>query len=286
MTKRILVLGGTGMLGQPVVRCLTDNGHAVRVLVRSAEKAREMFGDSVDIVEGTATNIYDIRVAMSGCDAVHINLTQETELIATRHVVELADANLKRISFVSATTAREENRWFELVDVKMRAEGLLRNSGIPYVVFCPTWVMETLHNFVKDGRATAIIGKNPPEIHFFTAADFGRMVAASYDDERALGKRLFIHGPEGVPLPDAIERFVAACHPDLNLKRLQLWQARLIAKLSGRKPLAYVTRLIGYYDKVGELGDPTEANALYGAPATTLDAWFKMPGDARQGMPH
>jgi hypothetical protein len=32
---------------------------------------------------------------------------------------------------------------------------------------------------------------------------------------------------------------------------------------------------MAYFDKVGELGDPTEANQLLGAPTTTLDAWIE-----------
>ena len=112
------------------------------------------------------------------------------------------------------------------------------------------------------------------------------MVASSYDDDRAFGRRLFVHGPEAVTLREALERFARACHPDLKVMRLKLWQARLIAKLTGRKPLAYVTRLIAFYDKVVELGDPTEANALYGAPSITLDEWFEMPKDGRQGLTH
>lgn len=146
--------------------------------------------------------------------------------------------------------------------------------------------METLPNFIHGSRAAVIIGKHPPELHFLAAADFGRMVAASYDDDRALGKRLFVHGPDGICLHDALERFVHACHPGLKVMRLKLWQARLIAKLTGRGGLSYVTRLIGYFDKVGELGDPTECNALFGAPSITLDDWFKMPQNGRQGLPH
>ena len=68
--------------------------------------------------------------------------------------------------------------------------------------------------------------------------------------------------------------------------RFKLWQARLIARLTGRERMAYVTRLIAYFDKVGELGDPSEANALFGAPSITLDEWFKMPKQGRQGLPH
>ena len=287
MSRQILVLGATGMLGRPVARCLADKGHRVRILVRSAEKARRMFGDTVEVVEGGALNRDDIGAAMAGCDAVHINLTQESELTATQHVVDLAPGvGLERITYVSATTAREENRWFEVIDVKMRCEEILRGGGTAHTVFCPTWVMETLHNFIHGDRAAVIVGKNPPPLRFFAAADFGRMVAASYDDDRALGKRLFIHGPEGITLPDALERFVAACHPELTLMRMKLWQARLIAKLTGRERMSYVTRLIAYFDQVGELGDPSEANALFGAPSITLDEWFKMPKESHGGLPH
>ena len=168
----------------------------------------------------------------------------------------------------------------------MRTEKILRHSHIDHIVFCPTWVMETLQNFIHGDRAAVIIGKNPPALHFFAGSDFGRMVAASYDDERALGKRLFVHGPEGITLPDALERFVYACYPQLKVMRMKLWQARLLARLTRREGLTYATRLIAYFDKVGELGDPTEANALFGAPAITLDEWFKMPKDNIQGVPH
>lgn len=275
------------MLGQPVARCLVDKGHRVRLLVRSSETARQMFGDTVEIVEGSALRKDDIQAAMVGCEAVHINLTQEAELTAMQHVVDLAPgSSVERVTYVSATTAREENRWFEVVDVKMRTEEILRRSGIAYIVFCPTWVMETLHNFIHGNRATVIIGKNPPELHFFAAADFGRMVAMSYDDDRVLGKRLFVHGPESITLQDALERFVKARHPQLKVTRMKLWQARLIAKLTRREGLTYVTELIAYFDKVGELGDPTEANVLFGAPSITLAEWFQMPQDSGQGMPH
>ena len=287
MSKQILVLGATGMLGQPVVHSLIDKGHRVRILVRSVEKARQMFGNAVEIIKGNVLNKNNVMAVMNGCNAVHISLTQESELTATQHVINLASGTgLERISYVSATTVCEENRWFELVDVKMRTENLLRRSGIAHTVFCPTWVMETLNNFIRDGRAVLIRSNKPPALHFFAAADFGRMVAASYDDDRALGKRLFIHGPEAITMTDALERFVNACYPEVKMMRLRLWQAQLIARLTRRENLIYATGLIAYFDKVGELGDPTEANTLIGKPSITLDEWFKIRKDNYKGLPH
>lgn len=277
--KKVLVLGATGLLGRPVVHALVQNGIGVKVLTRNPEKARNHFGPTVEAAEGSALIKDHISSALTGCDAVHISLPQDTELKAMRYVTELvAERKLSRVTYVSATSVFEENRWFELVDIKLRTEEILWESGLPYTIFCPTWVMDTLKNFVRGDRAVMIIGKNPPPLHFFAASDFGRMVADSYKDERSLGKRLFIHGPEGVTLPDALKKYFKSCYPNLNVMKLKLWQAQLFAKLTGKKNLKDASQLIGYFDKVGEPGDPYEANQLLGKPVTTLEDWIKSCG--------
>ena len=286
MSRQSLVLGTTGIVGQAVTRFLVEGGHRVRILARSHEKARQLFGDTLEIVQGSVLDKEKVRQALAGCDAVHVNLPQGSELTAMQHVTALGKAEgLERITYVSATTACQENRWFELTDVKIRTEAILQLSGIANTIFCPTWAMETLHNFIRGDRAVMILSKNPPPLHFIAGADFGRMVGASYEDDRALGKRLFVHGPEAVTLPDAFERYVHACHPEKNIMHMKPWQAQLIAKLTRRAELAGATSLIAYFDKVGELGDPGEANALLGAPSITLDAWFEMQKGRQEAQP-
>jgi len=287
MFDRILVIGATGLLGKPVVEHLIQSGQPVRILTRSPEQAEALFGGAVEYAEGSATDIDDVRAAIAGCDAVHINLTPAVEYTATSHVIEVADGNLGRLGYVSATTLSEELRWFHRVDVKMRCEELVRNSGLPHAIFCPTWVMETLQNFIRGGKwALSVDGKNPPQLHWFAAADFGRMVASSYEDDRALGKRLFVYGPEGVTIGDAMDRFAAACYPKVRVIHLKVWQARLLAKLIRNAELADAAELIGYLDTAGEFGEPELANELYGAPTITLDEWFGMERDTRAGVAH
>lgn len=67
MSKQILVLGATGMLGQSVAHCVVDKGQRVRLWVRRCEKARQMFGDMVEIVEGSALKKDNIQAAMTDC---------------------------------------------------------------------------------------------------------------------------------------------------------------------------------------------------------------------------
>ena len=105
-------------------------------------------------------------------------------------------------------------------------------------------------------------------------------------DDRGLGTRLYVYGTEAVTLSDAMECFAAACYPKARVMRWKLWQARLAAKLLRNESLAEVIKLIAFLDTAGEHGDPSVANALYGAPAITLDEWFKMPRDSCAGWPH
>lgn len=51
----ILVTGATGGVGKRVVRQLLDNNYSVRVLVRDGQKARELFGDKVEVFEADLT---------------------------------------------------------------------------------------------------------------------------------------------------------------------------------------------------------------------------------------
>lgn len=48
--------GSESALGQSVTRSLAKRGNQVRVLVRNREKARQMFGNEIEIVKGNALN--------------------------------------------------------------------------------------------------------------------------------------------------------------------------------------------------------------------------------------
>lgn len=45
---KIFVIGGTGMLGAPVVRALQAAGHAVRIFSRAPQQARARLGTDVE----------------------------------------------------------------------------------------------------------------------------------------------------------------------------------------------------------------------------------------------
>ena len=68
---RAFVTGATGLLGGNLVQALLDQGHEVRGLVRSKEKARRVFPDAkVDFVTGDMNNVAGFAASLAGCDVL------------------------------------------------------------------------------------------------------------------------------------------------------------------------------------------------------------------------
>src|SRR5512133_1835930 len=74
MKTTILVIGATGMLGEPVARKLQAQGYGVRVFSRSAEKARTRFGPGFEVATGDVDDPLCLEAALQGCQGVHISL--------------------------------------------------------------------------------------------------------------------------------------------------------------------------------------------------------------------
>jgi uncharacterized protein YbjT (DUF2867 family) len=276
MIKRILILGGTGMFGKPTAIQLKADGFQVRILARDVQKAQNIFVNGYEIVPGDVTDLAGLEKAMAGCDGVHISIGGPVDQLSAENVATLAPKlGVERISYVSGATVAERNRWFPMVAQKLDAETAIRNCGIAYTIFCPTWPMEQIPRFMQNGKPS-LIGKQPLPVHFFAAQDLARMVSKSYQLAEAQNKRFYVYGPEAMTLKTALERYCAKFHPEVEkFAVMPIWLVKLLGTLTGNEMLKFASGLMGYFDKTPEAGDPTEANQILGAPATTLDAWMK-----------
>jgi uncharacterized protein YbjT (DUF2867 family) len=112
-------------------------------------------------------------------------------------------------------------------------------------------------------------------VHWFAADDMARMISAAYRNEQAANRKLFVYGPEVITVVEALERYCRAFHPQVeSVPLMPIEAARATAASTGNQMLGFFAELMAYFAKVGELGDPTEANQLLGAPTTTLDTWI------------
>jgi uncharacterized protein YbjT (DUF2867 family) len=276
MQKKILIIGASGMLGEPIARRLKKKNFPVRIMVRDINKVRDQFGVDYEVVNGDVKDIKSIEAALDGCFGVHINLAGDIEQLGVENVAFAANKiGLKRITYISGTSVAEDTTWFPQTKRKFLAEKAIQASGVPYCIFCPTWFMESLPKFVKDSKAF-VFGKQPNLYHFIAADDYARAVTNSYLlEEEVTNKRFFIHGPEGFYFKNALKKYCDVCHPKIRkISTIPYWLSKVIAAIGKNEKMKFVSELMSFFEKAGERGDPKETNILLGQPKISLNKWI------------
>lgn len=279
---KILVIGATGMLGEPVARQLQADGYEVNILSRNVEKAQAKFGSEFTIVQGDVEQPASLRTALAGMDGVHINLSggprpedyERIEHQGTANVAQAAvEAGVQRITYLSGFSVNETNRARNYqTAAKFGAETAVQTSGVPYTIFRATWFMESLPMFIQNGRTT-IVGNHKAPLHWLAAQDYARMVSKTYCTPEAANKTLYLYGSEAFTFAEAIKQYQATVRPDAKLTHMPLWQLSLLATLTRSASLKDEAQFMKYMEQIQEVGSPDEANALLGTPTTTLSEW-------------
>ncbi len=279
-SETILVVGGTGELGKPVARQLLADGYSVRLLVRNAERARASLGPDFEYSAGDVDDPDAIERALEGCAGVHVSLRggsdpdelDRIEHRGTTRVAELAARQgVSRLTYLSGMLVAEDAK-IPGDRAKYRAEQAIRSSGVPYTIFKPTYFMETLPRHVQ-GNFAIVLGRQPHPLHMVAAGDFARMVSRSFRTPQAANRIFFVHGPEAITIPDALGLYCSLVEPGKQVVTMPLAFVSVVDALLMRGQLRSTIQLMRVMQQVGEWGDPSEANEVLGAPATTLRQW-------------
>lgn len=277
MNKTILVIGGTGLLGMPTAKHLRQRGWNVRVMSRHCDKARQELDAEIELFPGNAENQDDLRRALEGCEAAHVSVANlpdwhlETRVVRTLLSLKESSA-LKRIGYISGASVNEERRSFAMIDAKLEAESLLKQHDVPYTVFRPSMIFETLPMMVRGARAT-IVGRQPLPAHWLAAEDLGSMIAKAFDTEEAANQVLYLYGPQALTMQDALQRYCDQIQPGLRVQHLPLWVLGVAARLQRNAKLRAVVDMMRYFETHGEAGDATQTQQLLGQPNLTLEDW-------------
>lgn len=280
MPATVLVIGATGMLGEPVARRLAADGFRVRVASRDRERVAARFTVGFEPVGADVEDAALLRRAMDGCDFVHLNLSGggdwDLERRGAACAAEVAaELGVRRLTIISGASTCEQNAWFPATRAKLEAERAITASSVPYTIFRCTMFMELLPKLVRGGRAM-IMGKQPTPWHWVAAADYAGMVSRSLVTPAAAGKTLYVYGPEPLTFEQAMRIFQPVCAPESRITKIPFWVLRLMSWMPGRSELRNVgLPIMRYFAQAQEIGDAGEANALVGAPTTTLRAWSR-----------
>jgi dihydroflavonol-4-reductase len=87
---KAFVTGSTGLLGNNLVRLLVEQGHQVKALARSREKADHLFADlNVTVVRGDMQDVSSFAPELEGCDVLFHLFRQLRNLRLRSHAFHL-----------------------------------------------------------------------------------------------------------------------------------------------------------------------------------------------------
>ncbi|MFH2035934.1 MAG: NAD(P)H-binding protein [Candidatus Zixiibacteriota bacterium] len=283
MAKKILVVGGTGMLGQPVVRRLLKDNYDVRVMTHSPVKARKIFDDRVECIEGDVTNIASLEAPLSGCEAVYINLGakmnpvdyERIEYQGTANIVKAARAGeVGQIGMISGLTVKAGKDDVDFIKWKAKAEKALIESGIPYTIFRCCWFFESLPLFVVKNQAT-LFGKQPHKRAWIAASDYAGMVSRAFDNSKALDKIFHVKGIDKYSISEALDKFCSIAYPTAKSSRIPLWLASVLVKFSSKGAMRGIVDFMKYFDKTPDPETANDSEGILGPALTTLEDWAR-----------
>jgi len=281
--RTILVVGGTGFLGQPVVWTLDHFGFPVRILSRDTNKARQIFGNHFDIVKGDIEDAGSLQAALDGCYGVHISLKgsgsaediDRMEHQGTSRIIAAAkEKNVRRVSYLSGASTSPERFWFPPTRAKYMAEQAIINSGLEYAIFRATWFMESLPLFVRGDKAI-LMGKQPFKWHWIAAEDYAKIVAQAFMHDDPPNGIFNVFGPEEYTTREALEIYCALINPQIKIMTMPIGLLKFIAAITFNRELKDVLPLMEYFENNGELGNSANTDELFGQPKITLENWCK-----------
>jgi uncharacterized protein YbjT (DUF2867 family) len=270
---KVLIIGASGMLAKPVINRFDEAGYELRLFSRNVDAS--MFNKTYEIVKGNVLERADLERAIEGCDVLHISIAHVNEALSTQLIVDVAKRHpITCISIITGCTVCEENRWFPMIDAKFQAEKILKESGIPYMIFRPTWFFESLDLMIKDKKAF-VMGKQPNPYRWLAADDYARMLTTAYQKKEARNKIFYLFGPEPLSMKEALEKYCSTCYSEITkIASIPLYLMKMIAALSGKNELREAVSLFSYFEKVKEQGDARDTNRMLGKPEISFEEWM------------
>jgi uncharacterized protein YbjT (DUF2867 family) len=255
----ILVTGGSGFVGGHVVHELRRRDLPVRCLVRDPHKASKLAAWGCELAQGDMTDPGSLRRAGEGADtvvhlvAIRQGRKEEFRRImvdGTRDLLAAAkEAGVARFVHMSALGTSEGTK--DLVPyygAKWETEELVRASGIPYVIFRPSFIFGPdggiLPTFAKLARftpVTPIIGSGRQRIQPIWADDVAKYFADGAQGDGLTDRLYEVGGPDAVSWNEFWERLKRvrgmrrpSIHVPVGLMRVN---ALLTERLPGNIPL-------------------------------------------------
>ena len=219
---KVLVTGGTGVVGEAAVTALAARGHSVRLLSRGADEATRQWPKGVAARTADVSRPESLRGSAEGCEAVlHVaGIVRETadrtfegvNVEGTRALLEEARrAGVRRFVYVSSLGAETGSSGYHRS--KQAAEALVRSYGGEWVIVRPGNVYgpgdDVISQLLKMTRSLPVVplvGDGRQPFQTIWHEDLGQALALALEREEVAGAVLEVAGPEVTSMSDIVSR--------------------------------------------------------------------------------
>ena len=201
---KIVVIGGTGLIGKKVVARLAAQGHEVFAAAPQTG-VNALTGEGLAPALSGASVVVDVANSPSFEDDAVLrffetsgrNLAAAEKAAGVAHHVALS---------VVGTDKLAESGYFR---AKIAQEALIRNAGIPYTIVRSTQFMEFLGGIAHSGSEGDVIRLSPALIQPIASDDVAHAVA-DCAVAAPVGGIVEIAGPERFQMSDLVQRYLTA----------------------------------------------------------------------------
>jgi uncharacterized protein YbjT (DUF2867 family) len=270
-----LITGATGEVGSRVVRQLLERNTRLRVLVRSEEKARSLFGDRVDVCVGDLAAPDSVRGAIHGADTVFlVNVgpaIPERDKAAAMICKEVGVRRIIKLSSLDVEHGLAIGAWHE------KGEAAIRTTGIPFTFVRPTGFMSNLlgwaHSIRTEGvvRSSTADGRRP----FIHSEDIASVCLAALVNDEYSGEVLPITGPESLTFGEVTAIISEAVARPLSYQVISDEEAReRYSRISGSQEETEAHVALWRAIREGRLAATTDrVERILGRKPITLRQW-------------
>jgi uncharacterized protein YbjT (DUF2867 family) len=205
---KIVVIGGTGLIGSKVVGLLRRGGHLV-VAASPATGVNAVTGDGLfEAIEDTEVVVdvanspsFDAATAWDFFFGSGNNLFAAETASGVSHHVTLS---------VVGTDRLVDSGYFR---AKLMQEGLVRDSGVPYTILRSTQFFEFMGGIAGSGTENQMV-RLPPALAQPVAADDVAEALARIAVRAPINGTVELAGPESFRLSDVVGRVLANNHDE------------------------------------------------------------------------
>jgi uncharacterized protein YbjT (DUF2867 family) len=200
---KIIVIGGTGLIGSKTVALLRQRGHEVvaaspksGVNSITGEGLKEAMAGAQVVIDLTNSPSFEDRAVLEFFETSGRNLLAAEAAAGVGHHVALSIVGIDR----------SDNGYFR---AKVVQEKLIAASGIPYTIIRSTQFLEFLGG-IADSATEGNIVRLPPSLFQPIAADDVAPVVAEVALAAPRGGIVEIAGPERAPFNEIVARYLKA----------------------------------------------------------------------------